>query len=328
MDRIRVSHTAVARLTALGISPTDILRQAHLPPTLFQQERVFVTTAQWFALWAALETWIDDPAFGFKIAHQLEGTPYDPLTITALSAPSFYAGLHKVARYKRLFSSEDMRLTRQGHLWTVELVWLATEQPAPSLLIDLAFAHVVELGQRGTGQMLYPERITFQRNALHRAMYEAYFHCPIDFGAERDVLLFNDEAMMQPFSTANPDLLALLEPQLETERREQFTHQSSIDQIECLIRTRIAGQPPTVQEVARELHMSPRTLQRRLADEGVHFQHLLRTVRHELAKEYLRSSLELNEIAFLLGYQEANSFHRAFHDWEGLSPGHWRMLQH
>src|SRR3712207_2118189 len=90
----------------------------------------------------------------------------------------------------------------------------------------------------------------------------------------------------------------------------------------------IAGQPPTTHDVARELNMSTRTLQRRLADEGVQFQQLLEAVRHEMAKEYLRaSSLPLNEIAFLLGYKEASSFHRAFHHWEGLSPGQWRMVQ-
>ena len=50
--------------------------------------------------------------------------------------------------------------------------------------------------------------------------------------------------------------------------------------------------------------------------------------RHELARHYLlHSSRELNETAYLLGYEDANSFFRAFHQWEGTSPGQWRMLQ-
>jgi AraC-like DNA-binding protein len=66
-------------------------------------------------------------------------------------------------------------------------------------------------------------------------------------------------------------------------------------------------------------------LQRRLAEEGVPFQHLLEQVRHKLAKTYLQASeLELTEIAFLLGYQEPASFHRAFLQWEGQPPGQWR----
>lgn len=328
MDRIRITHAVPARLKALGISPADILRQAHLPLTLFQQERVVVTTAQWFALWDALETCANEPAFGLKISSQLRGTPYDPLAITALSASSFHTALNKVARYKRLFSVEDIRLVEQGSVWSIEAVWLATEKPLSPLLIDTTFSHLVELGQCGAGRMLYPERVSFRREEMHRSIYETYFQCPVDFGADRDVLLFSHETMILPFSTANPDLLALLEPQLETELRDHLAHQGFIHQVKLLLRSRIAGQPPTTHDVASELNMSTRTLQRRLADEGVHFQHLLETVRHEIAKEYLRaSSLELNEIAFLLGYKEASSFHRAFHRWEGVSPGQWRMMQ-
>lgn len=62
--------------------------------------------------------------------------------------------------------------------------------------------------------------------------------------------------------------------------------------------------------------------------QGMPFQELLEQVRREMAKEYLRvPALALQEIAFLLGYQETSSFHRAFHQWEGVSPGRWRASQ-
>jgi AraC-like DNA-binding protein len=77
--------------------------------------------------------------------------------------------------------------------------------------------------------------------------------------------------------------------------------------------------------VAGELRMSTRTLQRRLTAEGATFQQLMEDARRELARHYLlNSSLELNETAYLLGYEDANSFFRAFHYWEGTSPGEWR----
>jgi AraC-like DNA-binding protein len=71
--------------------------------------------------------------------------------------------------------------------------------------------------------------------------------------------------------------------------------------------------------------MSSRTLQRRLAADGATFQQLLQEARRELARHYLlHSSLELSETAYLLGYEDSHSFFRAFHDWEGDSPGEWR----
>jgi len=77
--------------------------------------------------------------------------------------------------------------------------------------------------------------------------------------------------------------------------------------------------------VAKELGTSQRTLQRRLAEDGATFQQLVQEARRELARHYLlHSSLELNETAYLLGYEDAHSFFRAFHEWEGSPPGEWR----
>jgi AraC-like DNA-binding protein len=71
--------------------------------------------------------------------------------------------------------------------------------------------------------------------------------------------------------------------------------------------------------------LSVRTLQRRLTDVGITFQQLVEDTRRELARHYLKqSTVEINETAYLLGYEDANSFFRAFHGWEGTSPGEWR----
>jgi len=82
-------------------------------------------------------------------------------------------------------------------------------------------------------------------------------------------------------------------------------------------------------DIADALHVSSRTLQRRLQDEGSNFQRVLEEARHHLARHYLHNSLlELNEAAYLLGYEDANSFVRAFRTWEGVPPARWREMQH
>lgn len=82
---------------------------------------------------------------------------------------------------------------------------------------------------------------------------------------------------------------------------------------------------PEIQNIAKELGMSDRTLQRRLTDENTSFKHLLSEARHEQARAYLADpSLELKEVAFLIGYEDQNSFYRAFRQWEGDTPTQWR----
>jgi AraC-like DNA-binding protein len=121
-------------------------------------------------------------------------------------------------------------------------------------------------------------------------------------------------------------LLGAIGAQLETELQERNPVADVGAQVRHSLKRSLAGKRPSLQHVARELRMSVRTLQRRLTDAGINFQQLVEDTRRELARHYLKhSAVELNETAFLLGYGDANSFFRAFHGWEGTTPGEWRI---
>jgi AraC-like DNA-binding protein len=75
--------------------------------------------------------------------------------------------------------------------------------------------------------------------------------------------------------------------------------------------------------------MSPRTLQRRLEQLGTSYQRLLDDVRRDTARRLLvDTDLDAGEVAFFLGFEELNSFTRAFHAWEGVTPKRWRESRH
>jgi hypothetical protein len=214
MSQIRLSRSVVTRINGLDLPISDIVRQAGLPTNLFQQEHIRLTLAQWFALWSAFAAQLDDPTMGLQISRLIQDEPYDPLWITALSANSFYGALEKVARYKRLFSAEEISLSQHNDLWLVDIIWLI-DQPPPPILIDASLAHILELGQRGTGRKIYPQKVCFQRDESQRSVYEAFFQSPVEFNAAKNQIIFTDQQIKLPFKSANPDLLALIEPQLE-----------------------------------------------------------------------------------------------------------------
>ena len=198
----------------------------------------------------------------------------------------------------------------------------------PALLVDMCFAWIVAVARRGVGRALSPKRVEFQRTPAHRKMYEAHFRCPVKFKAKQNALIFSKADVELPFVTYNAGLLAVVAPQLETELAEQLGHKTFSEQAKAILKRLVAGQRPGIQDLARELHLSTRTLQRRLTEQDITFQRLLEEARRELARHYLlHSSLELNQIAYLLGYEDANSFFRAFQQWEGTSPGQWRQFQ-
>jgi len=292
---------------------------------LFDQEKIFVTTEELFALYRGISEVSRDPAIGLKMATEERVERYDPVSIAALYAKTFRDALQRLARYKQLTCPEEIRVTERGDECAVQIRWLLAEEKAPDFLIDICFAWIVVIGRRGTGRLVNPKRVELQRTEAHRKMYEQHFQCPVKFGARQNVLVFDKADVERPFVTHNPDLLAIVAPQLEAELTQKLAEKSLGEQVKGILKRLLAGQRPELETVAGELRMSTRTLQRRLTGEGATFQQLMEDARRELARHYLQNSaLELNETAYLLGYEDANSFFRAFHYWEGTSPGEWR----
>jgi AraC-like DNA-binding protein len=232
-----------------------------------------------------------------------------------------------MARYKQLTCPEEIRLVEGGDECAVQFIWLLADRKEPHLLVDACFAWNVGIGRRGTGLPVNPKRVEFQRAEMHRKMHQTHFRCPVKFNARQNVLVFSKADIERPFLTHNADLLSMVAPQMEAELTQQLAQKTVSEQVKGILKKLLAGQRPGLQDVARELNLSTRTLQRRLTDEDATFQQLMVDARRELAQHYLlHSSLERNETAYLLGYEDANPFFRAFHNWEGTSPGEWRAV--
>ena len=186
-------------------------------------------------------------------------------------------------------------------------------------------ASFVELGRRGTGENLAPVLVELARPAVSRAVLEKYFGCSIKFDAKVDRIAFLRKDLDKLFATYNKDLLDVLAPELDRRLEHHDASESVTEQTKWVIRRRLTAGRPDIRSVAAELAMSERSLQRRLTGEGVSFQSLVSQIRHQMALEHLTdSSLSLIEVAYLLGYEDQNSFFRVFRQWEDKTPSEWR----
>jgi AraC-like DNA-binding protein len=325
LDRFRLSSMLPRKLEELGLVPADVLRLAGLSPGLFQAERIQVTTEELFAFYRGLAQ-AGDPAIGLKLGTENRLERYSALALAAVSSRSLRDSLERLARYKQLTCPEAIEVSARGEEGRVRFKWLLAQETEPPVLIDVCFAAVVSTASRGTNGAITPKRIELRREATHAEMYAAHFGCPVAFHARHNAIVFKKEDLDRPFLTHNADLLAAVAPQLEAELERAVRSPATLgDQVKVTLKRLLAGRRPGLDDVARELGTSTRTLQRRLTEAGVTFQHLLQDARRELARHYLRhSSLELNETAYLLGYEDNHSFFRAFQQWEGTSPGEWR----
>jgi AraC-like DNA-binding protein len=137
-------------------------------------------------------------------------------------------------------------------------------------------------------------------------------------------LIFRSADLDRPFSSHNEELVSMPGTQLDAELDLKNVRCDVGERVRQTLMRSMAGKRPTLGEVARELGMGSRTLQRRLSASRVTFHELLEAARRERAYEHLkRPAIEFAEVAFLLGFEDVNSFFRAFQAWEGRSPTEW-----
>lgn len=324
-DRFRITKAWAERFEQEKISVPNLLRRAGLPLNLFQQEKIFVTTAQIFAIWRAAMEMNSDPTFGLRLGMELRFERSHPVAIAGVCSRTFGDALQRLARYKQLTCPEEIRVHRKGEETSVEFFFIEAREAQPEIMVNLGLSWILSVGQRGSDGEIKPLRLELTRPAKHRALLELHFGCRIRFKADRDALVFRSRDMDQPFVTYNEELLAVIGSHMESELKSRSRRITIEEQVKETLRRSLAGRRPTLEEVAKELGIGARTLQRRLSGGGTSFQQLVEDTRRELARHYLKQAkVELNETAFLLGFEDANSFFRAFQDWEGTSPGEWR----
>jgi AraC-like DNA-binding protein len=324
----RVSGGLFSKLDELGVPAAGVLRRAGLSPAYAGQPRVLLSTEELFAFWRAVGEVSSNHAIGLQLGTENRTERFHPMGLAALSTENFGAAVKQMARYKQLTCPEEIRQEMDDEEWAIQFRWLLADEIEPPVLIECAFSWVLSIGRHGTGTRISPLRVEFLQPRSQAKTIERHFGCPVVCGAPRNAIVFRASDAQRPFVTRNAELLAMLAPQFEAELKAQNSDENFAEQVRGAIQRKLTGRRPTVEDVAEVLHISTRTLQRRLQDAGSSFQRVLEEARHNLARHYLNNSvLELNEAAYLLGYEDSNSFVRAFRTWEGVPPARWREKQ-
>ena len=324
----RFSGSTLQRLEELGVRAPAVLRRAGLPQAFIHQARALLNTEELFALWRAVGEVSTDPSIGLLLGSETKTERFHPIGLAALSSENFGSAIDQMARYKQLTCPEEILQEKNDEEWSIQFRWLLADEVEPPVLIECCFAWVLSTARVGTGTRISPVRVEFVQPRAHVKTIERHFGCPVVCGTPRNAIIFRATDANRPFVTRNAELLGILAPQFDEELKEENGDENFIERVRIAIQQRLTGRRPTIEDIADALHISSRTLQRRLQDDGSSFQRVLEEARHQLARHYLNNSvLELNEAAYLLGYEDGNSFVRAFRTWEGVPPARWREQQ-
>jgi len=269
------------------------------------------------------------PGFGWRLGASVKPTSYGVNGILLLACATLGEALDQVLRFESLVhdlgrSSLERRGSAMRYAWRND----HAAHPAAAALAESVFSGIQTCAQWLVGRRIDGVELHFahRRDAATAAAIAQASGARVHWGAQADCALFPAQLLDWPIAHASQGLLPLLQRHADALLQARHPREDAIvAQVRQRISARLGQGAVKLADVARDLLLSPRTLQRRLMDAGVAFQALLDATRSELACHYLaHSAIPLAEVGYLLGYQDASAFHHAFKQWQGVGPGQYR----
>ncbi len=311
-------------LAANGIKPQMVLTKANLPLDTFAHESLKLSEEQYFAMISAIDEIVNDPLLPTRLVATDNIETFSPAIFAAYCSKDGFHFLQRLAHYKKLIGPVTYQIDENNDTMTITLSTLNTGNPLPSFFVKGEFAFMVQLLSKATNHNIRPTKITTLFTEHDRAIQD-YFGLSFMHRASNSIS-FSKTDLQIPFTSENTSLLEYLEPELKKRLADLDVDDSYGKRVRNALVELLPRGEFTIEKVASSLGISKRTLQRKLKGENTNFQQQLNATREMLAKNYLlNTSMTTDEIAFLLAYQETNSFLRAFNTWTGMSAQHYRQ---
>jgi len=271
---------------------------------------------------------IGDAAFVLRAAECWHPSNLGTMGYAWLSSRTLHTGLKRLERFSRLLGSRARYRCceeRDGvHLGFDHGRGDSTLGP---MLADFSLSVLIAMCRVNGGLSLSPVRVHLRRpEPANPQPWQAFFGCPIAFGAPADGFVLASEVANAPLPSANL-LLANTFDAILTEQQAGLFDDDIVSRCKAQVLRQLTSGTPAAPQVAHALGLSQRTLQRRLAALDLTFQGVVDETRHELARRYLDDpGKSVTEVTFLLGFSEQSAFTRAFRRWSGMAPSAYRGI--
>jgi AraC-like DNA-binding protein len=312
------------RLASLGIDPIEVIKtasrgrgataSAQSPPSAHEVLETAVAIS-------------GDTALAIKIGNGLDLASYGTYGFALMSCSDMGAALELFLRYGQTFlqsCSWQRSVSKDGIILRLQQNTGTSYQKM--LITELAFSQMHLQSKLLVARPAEGVRVHFSYpKPAHFGVYEQNWPFPMEFDQEHTQIFMPDQWLRQRVRTGDPTTNVLFSQQCEV----LVSGMTEVDETAAIVRRLLihsAGNFLSISEVAEQLHVTERTLRRRLAAEGTDFRTIFDDIKNTLAQNYLRkTSLSVVEIADLLNYAEATNFHRAFQRWNSTTPADYRQ---
>src|SRR5215475_10926968 len=322
-----LSRLAIARLQSAGVPVTELLRRAGLTPEVIADPEERLSVRSQIALLNEAAIALKDNCLGFTLARDFDPRELGLLYYVMASSQTLGDGLKRVARYSQITNEAVVVRYQEGNRLIISLSYSGVPRHSDRHQIEFCMFGVLRICRMLTGQKLVPQHfsIAHHRSGANSEMAR-FVGTKVEFGAQTDEFALDLNAHEVPLIHADSYLNDLLLKYCEVALADR---RGDVSQLRTRVENAISSLLPhgrvVVDDVARSLGMSKRTLARKLSDEGLNFTEILQQLRRDLAVRYLDDrKLHISKIAWLLGFHEVSAFTHAFKRWTGKTPSEMR----
>jgi AraC-like DNA-binding protein len=324
MTTLALGHEATARVLAkYQVDPADAFRAAGLDPQPYRDPDARLRLSAIKRLWTQCERLTKNPCIAFEVGMAAHPANFHAVGYAWLASRNLREALMRLVRYHRVMSTA----TDPSIIETESELILNINQPPswPQQSLDTATTAVVALCREITYEEFKPLRVEMTRAAPPCAKQLArYFLCPVVYGAGRTCIAFRREQTEKFLPRQNP-ALARVNDEVALKYIAQMDRHDVLSRAKLSLIDMLSNGEPSRNALAHRLHMSERTLGRRLSERGLSFRALLDSVRKELGLGYMDEFRHaITDVAYLLGFSDQSNFARSFRRWTGLTPSQYR----
>lgn len=305
-------------LSSVGLPVREILIRSELPEDLFSRKNIRLTQEEYFRFMESIGEIMADESKLIKIATAEGIETFSPPIFAAFCSKNAQTCIERLAQYKKLIGPIIFLTRKEEKNFTIELTIEEKYNKIPLFLEVSEFVFLINLIRRATKDNIIPVKITLQ-NSIKCKELEKYFGCRIQKG-DKSILALSLNDSLKPFVSENEVMWDYFEPELKRRLSELEVEDSFGARVRSSLIELLPIGCSSIEDVALKLGMSKRTLQRKLTEEKTTFQKQLNHTRELLAKNYIKNTdMVSDDIAFLLGYKDLNSFLRVFQIWTGMT---------
>ena len=322
-----LARLAVARLKGAGVPVALLLRRVGLTLELIAEPEERLSVRSQIALLDEAAIALKDDCIGFTLARDFDLRELGLLYYVMASSQTLGEALKRLARYSKVTNEALVFGYREGNRLIVSLSYSGVPRHSDRHQIEFCMFAAIRICRMLTGQRLVPQHFSISHHRSGAISEMARFvGTKVEFGADTDEFALNVGARELPLihsdSYLNDLLLKNCEAALKNRKRDKSQLRT---RVENAISTLLPHGRALVEDVARDLGMSKRTLARRLSDDGLNFTEILQQLRHDLALRYLNDrQMHVSKIAWLLGFNDVSAFTHACKRWTGKTPSEMR----